>query len=78
VKKNDLNEKGIPTAHKLSPSRPTAVNCIQGMTRIPKGFGRVKTARFQEGSVTFVGESGKTAAASVDHGFLFSGAVGAR
>jgi hypothetical protein len=77
VKKNELNEKGIPTAHKLSPARPTAVNCIQGMTRIPKGFGRVKTARFQKGSVTFTGESGKTAAAAVDHGFLFTGAIGA-
>ncbi|HYW85314.1 MAG TPA: hypothetical protein VFB30_18780 [Spirochaetia bacterium] len=77
VKKNDLNEKGIPTARKLSPARPTAVNYIQGVTRVPKGFGRVRTARFQEGSVTFVGESGKTAAAAVDHGFLFSGAVGA-
>ncbi len=76
VRKNDLNEKGIPTARKLSPARPTAVNYIQGMTRIPKGFGHARSARFQEGSVTFVGESGKTAAAAVDHGFLFSGVVG--
>jgi hypothetical protein len=78
VKKNELNEKGIPTAHKLSPLRPTAVNYIQGVTRIPKGFGRVRTARFTEGKVTFVGESGKAASAAVDHGFLFSGSIGAR
>jgi len=78
VKKNDLNEKGIPTAHKLSPLRPTAVNYIQGVARIPKGFGRVRTVRFQEGLATFVGESGKTAAAPVDHAFLFSGALSAK
>lgn len=78
VKKNELNEKGILTAHKLSPLRPTAVNYIQGVTRVPKGFGRVRTARFPEGMATFVGESGKTATAAVDHGFLFSGAIGAR
>lgn len=78
VKKNELNEKGILTALKLSPLRPTAINYIQGVTRIPKGFGRVRTARFQEGMATFVGQSGKTAAAAVDHGFLFSGALGAR
>jgi len=77
VKKNALNGKGIPTAHKLSPARPTAVNYIQGMTRVPKGFERVKTARFQEGSVTFTDESGKTASAAVDHRFLFSGTIAA-
>jgi hypothetical protein len=78
TKKNDLNEKGILTALKLSPLRPTAINYIQGVARIPKGFGRVRTARFNEGMVSFVGESGKTAAAAVAHGFLFSGAIGAR
>jgi hypothetical protein len=78
TKRNELNEKGIPTALKLSPLRPTAINYIQGVTRIPKGFGRVRTARFHEGMVSFVGESGKTAAAEVDHAFVFSGAIGAR
>ena len=76
VKRNELNEKGILTAHKLTPSRPTAINHIQGVARIPKGFGRVRTVRFNEGTASFVGESGKTVTAPVDHGFLFTGRIG--
>jgi hypothetical protein len=76
AKRNDLNQAGIPTAIKLSPGQPTAVNYIQGVTRIPKGFGRVRTARFEKGKVSFISETGKTAGAVVDHGFLFSGGVG--
>jgi hypothetical protein len=58
--------------------RPTAVNYIQGVARIPKGFGRVQTARFSEGAADFIGESGKTVKVSVDHAFLFSGVVGGK
>lgn len=77
AKRNDLNEKGIPTTIKLSPRLPTAINYIQGAARIPKGFGRVQTARFEDGRVLFIGESGKEVQASVDHGFIFSGVLGA-
>ena len=73
TKKNDLNREGIPTAVRLSPGRATVVNYIQGVARIPRRFGRVRTARFQEGVVSFVSESGKTAKVEVDHGFLFTG-----
>ena len=76
AKRNDLNQAGIPTVIKLSPRQPTAVNYIEGVTCIPKGFGRVRTARFEEGKVSFISESGKTASAAVDHAFLFSGAIG--
>ena len=78
AKKNDLNQKGIPTTVKLSPQKPTAVNYIQGVTRIPRGFGYVKIARFEVRMIGFVGESGKIAEVAVDHGFLFSGTIGAR
>ena len=76
AKKNDLNKAGIRTTIKLSPRRPTAVNYIQGVTRIPRGFGRVRTANFEAGNVIFVSETGMTASAAVDHGFVFSGALG--
>jgi hypothetical protein len=78
AKRNELNEKGIPTTLKLTPLRPTAVNYIQGVARIPKGFGRVQTVRFKEGAADFVGESGKTVPVTVDHSFLFSGVVGGK
>lgn len=76
AKRSELNQKGIPTTLKLSPAWPTAVNYIQGVARIPKGFGRVQTARFQEGMVLFTGQSGKSVRVGVDHSFLFSGEVG--
>jgi hypothetical protein len=70
---NVLNRMGIPTTMKFSPSRPVTVNYIQGVVKTPAGFGRVSTARFAPGSVTFISESGKKAAAPVRHEFLNTG-----
>jgi hypothetical protein len=78
IKKNELNEADVATAVKLSPTRPTAVNYIEGVTRVPKGFGRVKSARFEDGAVTFLSASGKTVKVSVDHRFVTTGEVAAR
>lgn len=76
IRKNDLNEKGIPTALRLSPKRPTAVNTIQGAARVPRGFGRVGSALFDEGAVVFVGESGRKVKVPVRHDFVFTGKLG--
>jgi hypothetical protein len=78
AKKNELNGKGISTTLKLSFRQPTVISYIQGVARTPKGFGRVRAARFQEGIVFFISESGKTVSAAVNHSFLFSGAIGER
>jgi len=70
---NCINQEGIPTALQLSPDRPTAVNYIQGVARIPAGFKLVKSVEFGPGMVTFVSVTGKKAAASVNYEFLKSG-----
>jgi len=57
----------------LSPRRPTAINYIQGVARIPAGFDRVKSASFTPGKVSFLAESGKKASAAVDWEFLRAG-----
>ncbi len=75
LKRNELNAAGIATTVKLSPARPTAVNVIQGVARIPKGFNRVKSVRFDEGAVTFLSASGKTATAQVNHRFIATGEI---
>ncbi len=75
IRRNDLNQRGIVTARRLSPARPTAVNYIQGAARVPKGFGRVSAAIFDQGAVQFVGESGKKVKVAVQHGFVFTGAL---
>lgn len=75
AKPNPVSKAGIPTAHRLSPRHPFAVHYIQGVVKIPAGFGAVKTLRFAPGEVRFVSTKGKTVAASVQHEFLAGGAL---
>ncbi len=70
---NPVNEKGIPTTTVLSPTRPTVVNYVQGVARIPRGFDAVKNVTFGKDEVGFVSKSGKTARAAVRHSFVFTG-----
>jgi len=73
VRPNPLTKAGIRTAIELSPKRPFSVNYIQGVVKTPRGFGRVKSAKFTPGKVTFVSPNGKTATAEVCHEFLADG-----
>jgi hypothetical protein len=73
AKKNMLTEEGIPTTVSLSKRRPTAVNYIEGVTKVPAGFDRVKRVTFEKGGVVFTSESGKTTQAEVAHEFVHSG-----
>lgn len=75
LRPNALNKAGIPTAIKLSRSRPTAINYIQGAVKVPRGFGRVKSAKFGPSRVTFISQTGKRATAKVDHEFLTTGQI---
>ena len=70
---NVINKAGIPTTLKLSPKRPTVVNYIEGVVKVPRGFDRVKAVRFAKGRVTFLSASGKRATAPVNHDFLCTG-----
>lgn len=70
---NVLTRKGIPTAVELSPERPTRVNYIQGVVRIPEGFEAVLSAQFERGMVTFVSITGKQVTAAVHWEFLQAG-----
>jgi hypothetical protein len=76
VRKNLLNEKGIPTAVKLSKSRPTTVNYIQGCVAVPRTFTQVRSARFVSGGVVFTSTEGKKVEAEVDWKFLETGELG--
>ena len=70
---NVLSKEGITTALELSASRPTAVNYIQGVVRVPTGFTEVKTLEFAPGQVTFVSTTGQRVTAPVRHEFLKAG-----
>jgi len=73
AKRNELNKAGIPTTLTLRPDRPTRINHIQGMARIPNGFDRVKSAAFAPDAVLFTSWSGKKAEAPVRWSFLQAG-----
>ena len=73
VQRNDLNTNGIPTSLLLNPRRPTFINYIQGVARIPRSFDRVKKARFDNDGVTFMADSGDAVNVSVCHSFIQDG-----
>jgi len=70
---NVLTREGLRTAIDLSASRPTAVNYIQGVVRVPPGFDEVKTLEFGPGTVTFISTGGLRVTAPVRHEFLKTG-----
>lgn len=70
---NALTKEGVATAVQLSADKPTAINYIQGVVKIPDGFENVKSLEFAAGSVTFVSTTGKKVTAPVRHEFIRSG-----
>lgn len=75
AKHNLLNEAGIHTVIELSPKQPTIVNYIQGVLAVPPKFGRVASAAFAPGRVTFTDERGQSVTAGVHHEFLSTGSL---
>lgn len=70
---NSVNKEGIPTCLELSPDRPTTVNYIQGVVKVPADFVMVKSIEFGAGTVTFVSVTGKKVTAAVSHEFIRTG-----
>lgn len=75
LKQNRLRAAGVPTFRRLAPRTPTVINYIQGVTRVPRGFGRVAEVEFGDGELTFRSEEGKTARAAVCHEFIRTGRI---
>ena len=73
TRENLLTKEGVETAITLSADKPTAVNYIQGVVKIPDGFENVKTLEFGPGQVTFISVTGKRVTAPVRHEFLKTG-----
>lgn len=70
---NVISRQGIPTCLDLKGDKPFNVNYIEGVVKVPAGFGRVASAQFKPGSVTFVSATDKRVTATVNHEFLWSG-----
>jgi hypothetical protein len=68
-----INRAGFPTAVALSPNKPTVVNLVQGVAKVPAGFETVKEALFGPGNVTFISGTGKKVVVNVNWAFLKTG-----
>ena len=68
-----VTREGVPTALELTATKPTVVNYIQGVARIPQDFGNVQTLQFRPGEVTFMSTTGKRVTIPVRHEFLRTG-----
>jgi hypothetical protein len=75
LKDNVLTAAGIPTTVTLSPNKPTSINYIQGVVRIPDGFEMVRTLKFAPHEVTFISTTGQQVSIPVHHDFLKSGTL---
>lgn len=73
AQRNDVNANGIPTSIRLDPKRPTFVNYVAGVARIPKGFVKVRTVRFEQGRAVFVSVTGKSVSVPVNWNFVHTG-----
>ena len=73
AKENVLTKEGVDTSVELTADKPTSVNYIQGVVKIPEGFENVQAVEFAAGEVTFVSTTGKRVTAPVRHEFLRTG-----
>lgn len=69
VKANPATKAGFKTCMQFDPKTPSRVNVIQGVVRVPSGFGKATDAKFDKGKVTFISGS-KKAIAKVNWEFL--------
>jgi len=70
---NFLRREGIKTCHNLNGKDAMSVKYIQGVTRIPEGFDRVKTILKKNDGVEISSFSGKKVFTTVDTEFLNRG-----
>jgi hypothetical protein len=73
MRENTLTKEGVETTLELRADRPTSVNYIQGVVKVPNGFEMVRAMEFASGRVTLVSTTGKRVSTAVRHEFLKTG-----
>jgi hypothetical protein len=68
---NAFSSRGIKTVHEFKADVPLVVSYIQGVTRIPRGFGRVRTVECFEGSAIFTDTLGAKVCMALEAEFVF-------
>ncbi len=75
IGENELTKRGVSTAIELRADKPTSIRYIQGVVKVPAGFGEVSQVEFKAGEATFVDAKGLKATAKVHHEYLQSGSL---
>jgi hypothetical protein len=70
ARKNPLAAQGMPTCIQLNARRPTVINYIMGVAKIPAGFGRVVSVDAGAGIVTLHAAGGPKIIVPLDADFL--------
>lgn len=70
---NLLTNEGMATSIALRADKPTMVNYIQGVVRVPAEFDVVRTMEFGHGQVTLISAAGARVTTLVRHEFLKTG-----
>jgi hypothetical protein len=70
---NLLNKNGVRTVITLTADKPTAINYIQGVAKVPAGFEEVGTMEFAPGRIVLVSPKGVKVIVPVRHEFLKTG-----
>ena len=70
-KPNAFSMRGIKTIQSFVPKTPFLLPYIQGLVRIPQGFGQVKDVHCDTGSVSFTDVNGMIVTTKVQTGFVF-------
>ncbi len=73
AKPNVLTKEGVKTAIELSAEKPTAINYIQGVAKVPAGFEEVSAIEFGPGRAILISPSGVKVTVPVRHEFLKTG-----
>ena len=68
--RQDLDDNGITYKHLLSPEKEVVVNHVQGVTRVPKELGPVRTIEFSDGSMDLISQNDGRVTVEVDWGFI--------
>lgn len=73
LEENALAKAGIATARTFTPQEPLSVNYIQGVARIPSGFGRVATITRTDDEITLVSTDKQEVTVACKPSFLKTG-----
>jgi len=73
MNENLLSKEGVATTLELKADRPTTVNYIEGVIKVPTTFDVVQAIEFTPGQATFISENGQQVTTAVNHEFVKTG-----